>query len=180
MLNRLDLNDWDLFKVITSNRDRNFFANFWFNMFIKFKIKLSYFTDYYSQIDDLFERTNQSIKAIERDAKYCISHENERGFFEFPIPYVRREEIVFPFPFSTITLKIALEYLLSTLIYFNNWSFVIDSMQRDFNNSITVTKKISNEVFYNFTCITNTDLIALTFTSINKTSEIMHSIEQFV
>lgn len=57
-------------------------------------------------------------------------------------------------------IKIALRWFLSTLKNVNDWSTIVNSMQRDFNNSLTSTKKTSNKLCYDFTFCISTDLIA--------------------
>ena len=62
LLNRLDIIDWEISKIIISNKDRKFISKLWIELFRQLNVKLLYFTTYYSQIDDQFERTNQIMK----------------------------------------------------------------------------------------------------------------------
>ena len=62
LLNRLLLTDWKLFENIISNRNFKFTSEFWTIMIKKFEIKLLMFLAYHSQIDEQFEKTNQTIK----------------------------------------------------------------------------------------------------------------------
>ena len=58
------------------------------------------------------------------------------------------------------TLKIILCYHLMSLKSFKNWLTIIDFMQRNFNNTFfSTTIKTSNEICYDFTSCTSTDLI---------------------
>ena len=117
MLKRLDLRDWELSKVIISDRDRKFLLQLWIILFVKLEVKLLYFTTYHFQTNDVSERTNQ-------------------------------------------TMKIVLRYYLTTLKDFRNWLTVLNLMQRKFNNIFSsTTTKTSNEVCYDFTSCTNTNLI---------------------
>ena len=61
LLERLDLTNWDLFKVIISNRDRKFFSNLWSILFSQLDVKLLYSIVYHSQTNDASKRTNQII-----------------------------------------------------------------------------------------------------------------------
>ena len=66
LLNRLLLTDWKLFENIISNRNFKFILKFWTTMIKKFEIKLLIFIAYHSQIDEQFEKINQTIKIILR------------------------------------------------------------------------------------------------------------------
>ena len=52
LLNRLDTANWELLKAIIFDRDRKFLNEMWTVIFKKLKIKLFYFTVYYSQTND--------------------------------------------------------------------------------------------------------------------------------
>ena len=62
LLNRLNIANWSLFKIIIFDKDRKFLFDLWFALFNRFEIKLLYFTAYHSQIDEFFERINQTLK----------------------------------------------------------------------------------------------------------------------
>ena len=62
LLNKLDIANWKLFKVIISDRNRKFLSEMWTAIFRKLEIKLFYFIVYHSQTNDQFERTNQTIE----------------------------------------------------------------------------------------------------------------------
>ena len=62
LLDRLNIANWGLLKVIISNRDRKFLFDMWIVMFNKLEVKLLYFTVYHSQTNDQFERTNQTVE----------------------------------------------------------------------------------------------------------------------
>ena len=117
MLERLNLSDRKLFKVIISNRDRKFFSNLWIALFNQSKGKLLYSTICHSQIDKSFEKTNK-------------------------------------------TLKIVLRYHLMSLKNSKNWLIIIDFIQRNFNNIFfSITIKTFNEIRYDFTSCTSTNII---------------------
>ena len=65
-LQKLNIANWNFFKIIIFDRDRKFLTNFWKSFFERLKIKLLYTTIYHSQTDDIFERTNQTMKIIFR------------------------------------------------------------------------------------------------------------------
>ena len=59
---RLDLTNWNLSKIIISNRDRKFLSDLWSILFSQLNVKLLYSTVYHSQIDDASKRTNQIVE----------------------------------------------------------------------------------------------------------------------
>ena len=65
-LQKLNIANWNFFKIIISDRNRKFLTNFWKNFFERLKIKLLYTTIYHLQTDDIFEKTNQIMKIIFR------------------------------------------------------------------------------------------------------------------
>ena len=137
MLDRLNLEDWELSKIIISDRDRKFLSKLWTALFTKLDVKLLYSTAYHSQTDEASERTNQ-------------------------------------------TMKIALRHHLTILKNSKNWSFVLDAMQKEFNNtSSATTKKSSNEICYDFTSCISTNLIStnLMFDLTTKTSSIRRDVQ---
>ena len=60
--NTFDLTDWNLFKIIISNRNQKFLSDLWSILFSQLDVKLLYSTVYHSQIDDTSKRTNQIIE----------------------------------------------------------------------------------------------------------------------
>ena len=66
LLNRLNIVDWNLSKIIIFDRDRKFFFDMWTIVFEKLKMKFMYSTIYHFQIDDQNERINQTIEIVFR------------------------------------------------------------------------------------------------------------------
>ena len=62
LIDRLDIVDWSISKIIISNRDRKFLSDMWTAIFKQLEVRLLYSTAYHSQTDDQFERTNQMIE----------------------------------------------------------------------------------------------------------------------
>ena len=62
LLHKFDITNWNLSKIIISNRDKIFFANLWRTLFGKLNVKFFYFTVYHFQIDEQNERTNQILE----------------------------------------------------------------------------------------------------------------------
>ena len=62
LLQRLNLADWGLPKVIISDRDGKFLADLWQAIFQRLGVSLLYSTAYHPQTDGQSERTNQSIE----------------------------------------------------------------------------------------------------------------------
>ena len=59
LLKRFDLIDWNLFKIIISDRNRKFLFDLWTELFSRLDAKLLYSTAYHSQIDESSKRINQ-------------------------------------------------------------------------------------------------------------------------
>ena len=66
MLNKLNIVNWNIFKIIIFDRDKIFFFNFWKKIFRLLNVFLLYFIVYYSQIDEQFKRINQIMKIVLR------------------------------------------------------------------------------------------------------------------
>ena len=66
MLERLELGDWGLPKVILSDRDPKFLSDLWTALFEKLQVKLLYSTAYHPQSDGQSERTNQTTEIMLR------------------------------------------------------------------------------------------------------------------
>lgn len=66
MLKRLNIIDWNLFKVIISNRDKKFLSKLWAIIFKKLDVKFFYFIVYHFQTNDQSKRTNQIVEIILR------------------------------------------------------------------------------------------------------------------
>ena len=69
----LMIRDWDISKQIISDRNRKFVFFFWRTIFLRLKIILLMFAAYHSQIDEQFERINQTLKIALR---FWLSNSN--------------------------------------------------------------------------------------------------------
>jgi hypothetical protein len=54
--------DWDISKVIISDKDRKFLSDLWRTLFTRLRIFMLYFTAYHSQTNEASERTNQTLE----------------------------------------------------------------------------------------------------------------------
>ena len=72
LLDRLDIADWGLPKVLLSDRDPKFLSDLWKALFTRLGIKLLYSTAYYLQIDGSSERTNQTAEIVLRFYLYAL------------------------------------------------------------------------------------------------------------
>ena len=115
LLQKLNIADWEFFKILISDRNIKFFFDFWASLFSQLNVKLLYFIAYHSQSDEVFERTNQ-------------------------------------------TLKIVLRFFILT-IDSKNWSSLVDSLQKKFNNSFISVERSSNEICYKFISFTTFNLV---------------------
>ena len=66
LLERLELGDWGIPKVILSDRDPKFLSELWSTLFESLKVKLLYSTAYHPQTDGQSERTNQTAEIMLR------------------------------------------------------------------------------------------------------------------
>ena len=62
LFDKLDLTNWNLSKVIISNKNRKFLSDLWSILFSQLNVKLLYSIVYHSQTDDASKRTNQIIE----------------------------------------------------------------------------------------------------------------------
>ena len=62
LINRLNIDDWDVLKTIIFDRDRKFMFDFWMTMFRILSVRLLFFTTYHSQTNDQSKRINQTLK----------------------------------------------------------------------------------------------------------------------
>ena len=88
LLNRLNIIDWKLSKVIISNRDRKFLSNMWTVMFTRLEIKFLYSAAYHSQTDDLSKRINQIVEIVLR---FLISTLKYSDFWFEVLSHVQRD-----------------------------------------------------------------------------------------
>ena len=89
LLDRLDIADWGIPKVIISDRDRKFLSELWSAMFKKLGVKLLYSTAYHPQTDGQSERSNQTLEIALR---FQISHDTSYGQLNWPgiLPNIQR------------------------------------------------------------------------------------------
>ena len=88
LIDKLNIVDWDISKIIISNRDRKFLSNMWTAIFKQFEIRLFYSIAYYFQIDDQFERINQMIEIALRF--YLITMNNSIDWFKILLKLQRQ------------------------------------------------------------------------------------------
>ena len=62
LIERLEIADWGLPKVILSDRDRKFLSELWTALFKRLGVDLLYSTAYHPQTDGMSERTNQTVE----------------------------------------------------------------------------------------------------------------------
>ena len=77
LLNRFDVVDWNISKIIISNKDRKFISELWIELFRQLNVKLLYSTAYHSQIDDQSERINQIIEIALRFAMIMLDNSTD-------------------------------------------------------------------------------------------------------
>ena len=62
LLDRLDIMDWGIPRVLLTDRDRKFLSELWSELFKKLGVELLYSTAYHPQTDGSSERTNQTAE----------------------------------------------------------------------------------------------------------------------
>ena len=62
LFDKLNLMNWDIFKIIIFDRDKKFFSDLWTEIFRRLKIRLLYFIVYHFQTDDQSKRINQIVE----------------------------------------------------------------------------------------------------------------------
>jgi hypothetical protein len=62
LLEKSQRRDWDISKMIISDRDRKFLSDLWRTLFAKLSVFMLYFTAYHSQTNEASERTNQTLE----------------------------------------------------------------------------------------------------------------------
>ena len=66
LIDRFLQTDWEISKIIISNKNFKFLSNFWKTIFKRLRTKLLTNTTYHFQIDESFERINQTMKIVLR------------------------------------------------------------------------------------------------------------------
>ena len=94
LLNRLDIVDWEISKIIIFDKDRKFMFKLWIELFRQLNVKLLYFTAYHSQIDDQSKRTNQILKIAFRFAIVTLDNSIDWSDVTFRIQRTLNNSIV--------------------------------------------------------------------------------------
>jgi hypothetical protein len=140
--------DWDISKVIISNRDRKFLSDLWCTLFIRLRIFMLYFTAYHSQTNKTSERTNQTLKITLR---YYIQKMFNSTLW---ISALWKFQSIFNNTRSIVTEKISNELLyeitsnLSLNISFTNKIFNHDHLRKEAKNVINWAQ-MQNKAHYN-------------------------------
>ena len=66
LIDKFDIANWNISKVIISNWDRKFLFDMWIVIFKQFEVRLFYSIVYHSQSNEQFERINQMIEIVFR------------------------------------------------------------------------------------------------------------------
>ena len=85
---RLNTSNWNLFKMIISNRNRKFLFELWTKLFQEFDVDLLYSTNYHSQTNESSKRTNQILKIALRFHFQSIS--NIKNWLNTVIDFIQR------------------------------------------------------------------------------------------
>jgi hypothetical protein len=129
--------DWDISKVIISDKNKKFLSDLWRTLFTKLNVFMLYSTVYHSQIDDVSERTNQILEIALR---YYIQELND---FILWITIFWKFQSVF-----NNTRLIAIEKISNELLYeiTSNLSLNISFMNKILDSHDMLRKKIENVI----------------------------------
>ena len=143
LLNRLNMTDWNLSKAIIFDRDKKFLSKMWTIMFFRLKVTLLYAVVYHSQIDDLFKRTNQTVKIAFRFLIFTLKHFNrwskilsriQRDFNNFVNIDFSLNEIVYEFT------SIQIMNLIKSIVVINDFSLT--------NNRFIIKSKVVDVIIF--------------------------------
>ena len=81
LLNKLNITDWNLSKMIIFDRNRKFLSELWIALFALLNVKLLYSTTYHSQTNDVSEKINQILEIALRSLIFIIK--NARNWSKF-------------------------------------------------------------------------------------------------
>lgn len=137
LLQRLNIADWNLLKIIISNRDRKFLSKLWSALFSQFDVKLLYFIAYHSQSNEASKRTNQILKIALRSFILTIDLKNW-----FSLVDALQREFNNASTFTNRSLN-EICYEFTSLINFN---FVIVQNRSNNSNSILSRMQIKNNI----------------------------------
>jgi transposase InsO family protein len=137
LLEETQRRDWNISKVIISDRDRKFLSDLWRTLFARLRISMLYSTAYHSQTNDVSERTNQIMKITLR---YYIQelHDSTRW-----ITALWKFQSVFNNTRSAITEKISNELLYEIT---SNLSLNIFSSNKIVVNHTQLRKEAQNVI----------------------------------
>jgi hypothetical protein len=137
LLKKSQRRDWDISKVIISDRNRKFLSNLWRTLFTKLNVFLLYFTAYHPQTNDVSERTNQTLKIALR---YYIQKLHDLTLW---IAALWKFQSVFNNTRSIVTEKTSNELLYEIT---SNLSLNISSTNKIVDNHTQLRKKAQNVI----------------------------------
>jgi transposase InsO family protein len=123
LLEKSQRRDWDISKVIISDKDKKFQSDLWRTFFTKLSVFMLYSTVYHSQIDDANERTNQTLEIALR---YYIQKLNDSILW---IATLWKFQSVF-----NNTRSAAIEKNLKRIIIWNNIEFIVEYLVQKQNS----------------------------------------------
>ena len=115
LLNRLAIDNWDIFRIIISDKDIKFLFKLWKTIFKKQETQLFYFIAYHSQTDSTTERINQEIEIALR---HFFSHMNNSADWHKSLSTIQAEMNVIISSITEVSSH-ELMYELKLLIFLN-------------------------------------------------------------
>lgn len=76
LFDKLDIVDWKFSKMIIFDKNKKNLSAFWKTLFVRFEVKVLYSIAYYSQFNDVSERTNQIVKIALKSLIFTIDSRN--------------------------------------------------------------------------------------------------------
>jgi hypothetical protein len=137
LLKETQRRDWDISKVMISDRNRKFLSDLWRILFARLRISMLYSIAYHSQTDDVSERTNQTLKIALR---YYIQELHD---FTLWITALWKFQSVF-----NNTRSAAIEKISNELLYevTSNLSLNVSSSNKIVDNHTQLRKEAQNVI----------------------------------
>ncbi len=135
LLKKSQRRDWDISKMIISDKDKKFLSDLWRTLFEKLEIFLLYSTTYHSQTNDVSERTNHTLEIALR---YYIQEFND---FILWITILWKFQTTFNNTRSIATKKISNELLYEIT---SNLLLNISSSNKTVDNHTQLRKEAQN------------------------------------
>ena len=128
LLNKLNIVDWEISKIIIFDKNRNFLSDMWIVIFKKFDVRFLYFIVYHFQTNEQNEKTNQIVEIVFRFHLIIM-----KKFIDWLLKFFKIQRhfnnVFFTIIFKTLN-EIAYDF--TSIQSFNLWRQTID-LKKFFN-----------------------------------------------